>query len=170
MGWYVDLVFIFKYHPMDRFSTFRGLNLVHKVLDVESLPWPVGPNGTTNITTMEVRSGLTDLVCALKHALRVAIPGSILSFTTAGNAMGYSDAMDYAALSECLDFFMPMTCENRTVCTAVPVPTFALSPRFLGSIHNRLELHAYARDHRQCCGAGVRIHSGRGFAVDGCWA
>ena len=50
--------------------------------DIENLPWPVGPNGTTNITTMEARSGLTDLVCALKHALSVSIPGSILTFTT----------------------------------------------------------------------------------------
>ena len=36
-------------------------------------------------------------------------------------------------------------------------------------IYDRLELHAYAWGHRQCCGAGVRIHSGWGFAFDGCW-
>ena len=78
------------------------------VIDVESLPWPSittfnSTNATANAIRSEVRSGLTDLICALKHALRVAIPGSILTFTTSNNPIGYSNAMDYAALSECLD-------------------------------------------------------------------
>jgi hypothetical protein len=53
-------------------------------------------------------SGLTDLVCSLKHALNVAIPGSILTFTTDTDAKGYADGYNFAALSECLDFMMPM--------------------------------------------------------------
>lgn len=55
---------------------------------------------------MEARSGLTDLVCALKHALSVAIPGSILTFTTDGDAKDFADGYDFAALSECLDFMV----------------------------------------------------------------
>ena len=82
----------------------------------ENLPWPVGPNGTTNITTMEARSGLTDLVCALKHALSVAIPGSILTFTTDTDAKGYSDGYDFAALSECLDFMVSASHSNGPAC------------------------------------------------------
>ena len=77
------------------------------VLDVESLPWPCPPGGcnatNANATVSEVRSGLTDLVCALKHSLREAIPGSVLTFTTAGNPIAFSNSMDYAAMSECLD-------------------------------------------------------------------
>lgn len=49
-----------------------------------------------------------DLVCSLKHALGVAIPGSILTFTTDTDAVGYAAGYDFAALSECLDFMMPM--------------------------------------------------------------
>ena len=62
---------------------------------------------------MEVRSGLTDLVCALKHALSVAIPGSILTFTTDGDAKDYADGYDFAALSECLDFMVSVARYSR---------------------------------------------------------
>ena len=73
---------------------------------------------------MEARSGLTDLVCALKHALSVAIPGSILTFTTDTDAKGYSDGYDFAALSECLDFMVSSARYSR--------PTVLYSdPRFV---------------------------------------
>ena len=72
---------------------------------------------------MEARSGLTDLVCALKHALSVAIPGSILTFTTDTDAKGYSDGYDFAALSECLDF---MVSASRSLLSRAGV--FPLTP------------------------------------------
>ena len=78
------------------------------VQDIENLPWPISPDGTTNSTTDAVRSGLTDLTCALKAALTDRIPGSVLTFTTDGNVKSSAAGYDYAALSTCCDFFMPM--------------------------------------------------------------
>jgi hypothetical protein len=90
-------------------------------LDIENMPWPRTPNGTTNSTTDAVRSGLTDLTCALKAALTDAIPGSVLTFTTDGDAASSAAGYDYAALSVCCDFFMPMvysSCNNTIMSDA----------------------------------------------------
>ena len=90
-------------------------------LDIENMPWPLSVNGTTNSTTDAVRSGLTDLVCALKAALAYAIPGSTLTFTTDGDAAFSAVGYDYAALSVCCDYFMPMvysSCNNTRMSDA----------------------------------------------------
>ena len=84
---------------------------------------------------MEARSGLTDLVCALKHALSVAIPGSILTFTTDTDAKGYSDGYDFAALSECLDFMVSSLRYSRptflSLIRALLLPTDANDLQFM---------------------------------------
>ena len=100
---------------------------------------------------MEARSGLTDLVCALKHALSVAIPGSILTFTTDTDAKGYSDGYDFAALSECLDFMVSAS-HWTGVFPLTSLPTDANDLQLVHEGRRGLLLHSRRR---------VALHCGR---------
>jgi hypothetical protein len=53
----------------------KGLDGI--ALDVESLPWP--PVSAHNMSTTDaVRSGFTDMICALKTRLEMFVPGALV--------------------------------------------------------------------------------------------
>ena len=53
-------------------------------------------------------SELVDAVCLLKTSLHAAIPGSVVTFTTALGAVEANSSYDFGKLATCLDYISPM--------------------------------------------------------------
>jgi hypothetical protein len=87
----------------------KGLDGI--ALDVESLPWPPLSQHNRSATDA-VRSGFTDMICALKTRLQMFVPGALVVHSPSADAEGIEAGIDFAALNQCVDLFVPMAYQS----------------------------------------------------------